>query len=62
MLNTPKLYHLTLMINIVNPVLIGQSNIDKTKTLMTNGRLIHSGQKYRRILPLGTFCNTFDLH
>ena len=23
---------------------------------------LNAGQKYRRMLPLGAFCNTFDLH
>ena len=33
--------------------------------LMTNGSLMTSlneGRKYCKMLPLGAFCNTFDLH
>ena len=33
------------------------SKIDKTKTLMTNGSLMKVES-----IPLGAFCNTFDLH
>ena len=42
------------------PVLSGHSKIDKTKILMTNGRLM----KVESIAEctIGAFCNTFDLH
>ena len=44
----------------VKPVLSGQSKIDKTKVLKTNGSLM----KVESIAEcsLGAFCNTFDLH
>ena len=62
--------------NTEKSVLSGHSRIDKTKVLNTNYRLmqvksiaecsplepLNAGQKYCRMLPLGAFCNTFDLH
>ena len=44
----------------VKPVFSGHSKIDKTKVLMENGNLL----KVESIAecPLGSFCNTFDLH
>ena len=44
----------------VKPVLSGHSKIDKTKILMTDGRLM----KVESIAEcsFGAFCNTFDLH
>ena len=44
--------------NTLKPVLSGYSKIDKTKILMTNGRLI----KVKNIAEFGAFCNTFDLY
>ena len=41
----------------VKPVLGGHSKIDKTKNLLTNGRLMKV-----EIIQGGAFCNTFDLH
>ena len=43
----------------MKPVLSGQSKIDKTKVLKTNGSLM----KVESIAEcsLGTFCNTLDL-
>ena len=47
----------------VKPVLSGHSKIDKTKILMTNGTLMKvENTMYCRMLPIGAFCNTFDLH
>ena len=46
--------HLHCLRNIVKPVLIGHSKIDKTKVLKTNGSLM----KVESI----AFCNTFNLH
>ena len=44
----------------VSPVLRGQSKIDKTLDLKTDGSLM----QVKRIAEcsLGAFCNTFDLH
>ena len=44
----------------VKPVLSGQSKIDKTKVLKTNGSLMRA--KSIAECSLGAFCNTFDLH
>ena len=49
------------ILDTVKPVLSGHSNIDKTKILMTNGSLMKV-ESICRMLPLGAFCNTFDLH
>ena len=46
----------------VKPVLSGHSQIVKTKILMTNGRLMKVESISECSLPLGAFCNTFDLH
>ena len=48
------------LVNTVKPALRGQSKIDKTKLLKTNGSLM----KVESIAECshGAFCNTFDLH
>ena len=45
----------------VKPVLSPHSKEDK-KIGFQDQLLLNAGQKYRRMLPLGAFCNTFDLH
>ena len=44
----------------VKTVLSGQSNIDNTKVLKTDGSLMQV--KSITECSLGAFCNTFDLH
>ena len=52
------------IVNTVKPVLGSHSKIDKTKVLKINYRLMQfkSIAESLRMLPLGAFCNTLDLH
>ena len=51
---------LLLLSNTVKPVLSGQSKIDKTKILKTDGSFMQVESIAE--CSLGAFCNTFDLH
>ena len=48
--------------NTVNPVLSVYSKIDKTKVLKTNFCLMKIKVLQNALIPIGAFCNTFDLH